>query len=259
MALLEVDRVSKNFAGLCALDRVSFELDQGQIKSVIGPNGAGKTTLLNVISRLLRPSGGRVLFDGKEISNEAPHRICKRGLARTFQLAQVFPHMTVLQNVMVGCHVWTKGGILGSGLGLPRNRAEERRVAVFSLDILSRFGLAGKSTMQAKYLSYGEQRLIQIGRALASRPVLLMLDEPAAGLNSFEKESLAAALLEIRRGGVTILLVEHDMGLVMDVSDQLIVLDAGRKIAEDVPDAIRTNQLVIDAYLGREVDRAVRD
>lgn len=259
MALLEADQVSKNFAGLCALDRVSFELERGQIKSVIGPNGAGKTTLLNVISRLLRPSGGRVLFGGKEISSEAPHRICKRGLARTFQLAQVFPHMTVLQNVMVGCHVWTHGGIFGCGLGMPRNRREERRMVEFSMDVLSRFGLASKSTIQAKYLSYGEQRLIQIGRALASRPVLLMLDEPAAGLNSFEKENLAATLLEIRRGGVTILLVEHDMGLVMDVSDQLIVLDAGRKIAEDVPDAIRTNELVIDAYLGREVDRAVRD
>jgi len=254
VALLEVHEVTKDFAGLRALDAVSLGVERGQIKSVIGPNGAGKSTLLNVVNGVLRASAGRIAFDGKDISGEPPHRICRLGLARTFQIVQVFPHMTVLQNIMVGCHVWTRGGILGSGLRLPHDRWEERQIAELSLAILFRFGLSEKRDLEARHLSYGEQRLVQIGRALASRPKLLMLDEPAAGLNSFEKEGLATKLLETRQDGVAILLVEHDMGVVMAVSDQIVVLDFGRKIAEGAPAEVRGNELVISAYLGEEVD-----
>lgn len=250
--LLEVIDLEKRFGGLTAINRVSFTVRSGQIKAVIGPNGAGKTTLFNVLSGVLAPGKGEIRFRGGDISGEKPHLIAARGMARTFQIIKVFGDMTVLENVMTGCYLRSKTGIPTAALHLPSVWREEREVAEKSLRLLEDVGLAGRAGEPAAALSLGQQRMLEIVRALATEPVLILLDEPVAGLSGPETRNLADLIGRVRDSGVTVLLVEHDMSLVMDISDQVLVLDYGRKIAEGTPREIQNNKKVIAAYLGEE-------
>ena len=253
MPILRVDSVSKSFGGLDALREVSFAVHQGQIKALIGPNGAGKTTLFNLVSGSYKPTGGRVLFSGTDITGKAPHRICRMGLGRTFQHSLVFDDMTLDENVAVGRYSRTKAGIISASLTLPRHRREEREAFKAAHEALRRVGLDGRAEEPADALPMGERHLLEIARALALEPRLLLLDEPAAGLNDEETERLADTVRKIRDEGVTVLLVEHDMTFVMDISDEVVVLDYGRKIAEGPPLMIQDNEEVIKAYLGEEL------
>ena len=253
MALLNIENVSKRFGGLDALRDVTFAVHQGQIKALIGPNGAGKTTLFNVASGSYRPTQGRVLFGGDDVTKRAQHRICRMGLGRTFQHSLVFDEMSVVENVAVGRYSRTKAGVISAALSLPLHRREERETLRASHEALRRVGLAHKADEPAENLPMGERHLLEIARALAAEPRLLLLDEPAAGLNEEETERLAEAVRKIRDEGVTVLLVEHDMAFVMDISDEVVVLDYGRKIAEGPPLMIQDNEEVIKAYLGEEL------
>lgn len=256
MALLELDRVKKSFGGLLAVNDVSFEVRQGQVKALIGPNGAGKTTIFNLLCGIEPLSGGRIRFDGRDISGKGSHIIAKLGIARTFQNLRLFGKMTVLQNVMVGRHCRSKSEVLATGLLLPSARREERDIADKAAELLSFVGLSHRANERAHDLPYGQQRLLELARALATEPKLLLLDEPAAGLNDAETEELASLIQKIREQGITTLLVEHDMGLVMDISDEIVVLDYGVKIAEGPPEVVSTDEQVIEAYLGRGVKSA---
>jgi branched-chain amino acid transport system ATP-binding protein len=251
--LLSIENVSKRFGGLDALREVSFAVHQGQIKALIGPNGAGKTTLFNIASGTYRPTEGRVLFSGVDVAKKASHHICRMGLGRTFQHSHVFDDMTVLENVAVGRYSRTKAGVFSSALGLPRHRREERETLKAAHEALRRVELDHRSAELADNLPMGERHLLEIARALAAEPRLLLLDEPAAGLNDEESARLAEMVRKIRDEGVTVLLVEHDMAFVMDISDEVVVLDYGRKIAEGPPLMIRDNEEVIKAYLGEEL------
>jgi len=253
MALLNIEGVSKRFGGLDALREVTFAVHQGQIKALIGPNGAGKTTLFNLASGSYRPTEGRVLFSDVDVTGHAPHRICRMGLGRTFQHSLVFDDMTVLENVAAGRYARTKAGILSGVLTLPLHRREERETMKSAHEALRRVGLGHRAGEAAENLPMGERHLLEIARALASEPRLLLLDEPAAGLNDEETERLADTVRRIRDEGVTVLLVEHDMAFVMDISDEVVVLDYGRKIAEGPPLMIQDNEEVIKAYLGEEL------
>ena len=253
MALLNIESVSKRFGGLDALRDVSFAVHEGQIKALIGPNGAGKTTLFNVASGSYRPSQGRVLFTGVDVTRRAQHTICRMGLGRTFQHSLVFDDMTVVENVAVGRYSRTKAGILSAALSLPLHRREERETLKAAHEALRRVGLDRHADEPAENLPMGERHLLEIARALASEPRLLLLDEPAAGLNEEETGRLAETVRKIRDEGVTVLLVEHDMTFVMDISDEVVVLDYGRKIAEGPPLMIQDNEEVIKAYLGEEL------
>lgn len=253
MPILRVDSVSKSFGGLDALRDVSFAVHQGQIKALIGPNGAGKTTLFNLVSGSYKPNRGRVLFAGADVTGKAPHRICRMGLGRTFQHSLVFDDMTLLENVAVGRYSRTKAGIISAALTLPRHRREEEETLKAAHEALRRVGLDDRAAEPADGLPMGERHLLEIARALASQPRLLLLDEPAAGLNDEETERLADTVRKIRDEGVTVLLVEHDMTFVMDISDEVVVLDYGRKIAEGPPLMIQENEEVIKAYLGEEL------
>ena len=253
MALLNIESVSKRFGGLDALRDVSFAVHEGQIKALIGPNGAGKTTLFNVASGSYRPTEGRVLFSGVDVTRRAQHTICRMGLGRTFQHSLVFDDMTVVENVAVGRYSRTKAGILSAALGLPLHRREERETMKAAHEALRRVGLDRRADEPAENLPMGERHLMEIARALASEPRLLLLDEPAAGLNEEETGRLAETVRKIRDEGVTVLLVEHDMTFVMDISDEVVVLDYGRKIAEGPPLMIQDNEEVIKAYLGEEL------
>jgi len=250
--LLEIAGIQRSFGGLQAVRDLDFSVRKGHIQALIGPNGAGKTTVLNLIAGSLRPEGGTVSFRGAGITGWKPHVIARLGIARTFQTTKLFPHMTVLENVQVGRHVRSRAGFLAGMLQLPWAWREERRVREDSLDILSKMGLEGLAETSAGNLSFGQQRLVEFARALAMEPSLLLLDEPAAGLNLHETEELARLIVKIRGWGVTILLVEHDMSLVMDISDSIVVLDHGSKIAEGKPAAIQRNPEVIRVYLGEE-------
>lgn len=254
MALLRVERLSKRFGGLEALREVTFSVHRGQIKALIGPNGAGKTTLFNLVSGYSRPSGGRVHFNGEDVTGRAPYRMCRMGLGRTFQHSLVFEDMSVLENVAVGRYSRTKAGLLAAALNLPLHRREERETVKAALEALHRVGLDHRAKEVAGNLPMGERHLLEIARALASEPQLLLLDEPAAGLNEAETSRLAEAVRRVRDEGVTILLVEHDMTFVMDISDEVVVLDYGRKIAEGPPYMIQENEEVINAYLGEELE-----
>ncbi len=254
MALLSVQGVSKRFGGLDALKDVTFAVYQDQIKAVIGPNGAGKTTLFNLVSGSYSPNEGKVLLDGVDVTGMAPHRICRLGVGRTFQQSLIFDGMSVLENVAVGRYSRTKAGILSAALALPLHRREERDTFKVAREALRRVGLERRADEPAQNLPMGERHLLEIARALAAGPKLLLLDEPAAGLNDEETGRLAETVRKIRDEGVTVLLVEHDMTFVMDISDEVVVLDYGRKIAEGPPLMIQDNEEVIKAYLGEELE-----
>jgi branched-chain amino acid transport system ATP-binding protein len=249
-AILETRDLCRSFGGLQAVRGVSFQVRPGVIHALIGPNGAGKTTLFNLIAGTLAPHGGEVLFGGRPITAWQPHAITALGIARTFQTTRLFPDMTVLENVMVGRHPRTRSGFLSGMLNLPGAWREDRRVEREARTILGDLGLGASAVETASSLPFGRQRLVEFARALATEPTLLLLDEPAAGLNIYETRELADLIVKIRGRGITCLVVEHDMSLVMDISDEVMVLDQGRKIAEGPPRAIQRNPEVIRIYLG---------
>ncbi len=250
--LLAVRRLDRSFGGLRALADVSFEVRPGAIKAIIGPNGAGKTTLLNLITRLDAPTAGEVWLDGVRIDRLGPHRIVELGVARTFQNLRLFGEMTVLENVMVGRHARTRAGMAAAVVRAASARTEERLIANRAWQLLDDVGLASHAHEIAGSLPFGQQRLLELARALATEPKLLLLDEPAAGLNPAEAAALGAMIRSMRAGGVTVVLVEHHMELVMDISDEILVLEFGQTLAEGRPDEIRSDPRVIQAYLGDE-------
>jgi branched-chain amino acid transport system ATP-binding protein len=248
--LLAVRGISKRFGGVQAVDGVSFDVPRGAIKAIIGPNGAGKTTLFNVISGFLPPDSGSILFDGTEVRGLKPHQIAGRGMTRTFQHTRLFPKMSVLENIMVGGHIHSRGEFLAGLLNLPYTWKEERKIREKSGEIMALLGISGLAEAEATSLPYGQQRIVELGRALACHPCILLLDEPAAGLNMSETAEMGKLIVKIRDMGITVLLVEHDMSIVMDISDEIVVLSSGQKIAEDTPLAIQKNGEVIRVYLG---------
>jgi len=258
MSLLEAEGIRRGFGGLLAVNNVAFRVERGHIKAVIGPNGAGKTTLFNLISGLLAPDAGAVRFDGRTITGLKPFQIARLGLSRTFQTPSLFLQMTVLDNVMAGRHCRTACGAWAAALRLPRQRREEQAIREASLERLRYVGLAETAALPVSSLPFGQRRMVELARALATDPQLLLLDEPASGLNTRETEDLAALICRIRDGGVTILLVEHDMSLVMDISDEILVLNHGTPIAEGPPAVVRNDPRVVAVYLGGEFERAAR-
>ncbi len=250
--LLKTVGLSKHFGGVRALDVLDMDVIPGAIQSVIGPNGAGKTTLFNVISGVLAASDGDVLFKGQSILGRSPDRIASLGLTRTFQNLQLFSEMTVLENVMVGMHLRSTGGFFASAMKLPWVLREEKRIRTRAHELLEFVGLEDNDNNIAGSLPFGRQRILELARSLATEPTLLMLDEPAAGLNSRETQDLADLIGRIRELDITVLLVEHDMDLVMEISDRVTVIDQGKKIAEGDPEEVRNDERVLKAYLGEE-------
>ncbi len=252
MPLLEVNGVSKRFGGVDAVRDVSFRVEQGTIKAVIGPNGAGKTTLFNLISGFSTPDRGHIRLGGDGIHGRPPHAIAARGLSRTFQHIRLFSQMTALENVMVGRYLRSRSGFLSGMLDLPWTWREDAEVRERARELMDFLGIAALSDVEATRLAYGQQRAVELARALASDPRIVLLDEPAAGLNMRETRDLAALVTRIRARGVTVLLVEHDMSLVMGISDEVLVLSYGQKIADADPRSVQRDPEVVRVYLGDE-------
>ncbi len=248
--MLRLQGITKVFGGLIALEEVSFSVEDGTITGIIGPNGAGKTTLFNIVSGIYPQNSGNVYLGGKNISRFAPEKLARLGLVRTFQNVELFGQMTVLENVMVGLHTKSKSGILSCAFKLPGHIREEKYIRERGLQWLEFTGMVDSAEVTAGNLPFGKGRLLEIARALALEPRMILMDEPAAGLNSRETIGLAALIRRIRESGVTVVLVEHDMDLVMDVCDAVVVLNLGRKLAEGTPREIQENTAVIAAYLG---------
>jgi branched-chain amino acid transport system ATP-binding protein len=250
MALLSVRDETMLFGGLFANQSISFDVEEGELLAVIGPNGAGKTTLFNVISGVFPPTSGSIHFDSEDITGAPPHRVASTGLIRTYQLVQLFKHLTAAENVEIGSHRVTRGGVFSALFRPDWMRRQEKSVSEGAHELLRIVGLENQAETLADKLPYGRQRLLEIARALAARPRLLLLDEPAAGLNTYETEALAEVITRIHRTGTTIILIEHDMSLVMKIAQRIVVLDFGKKIAEGTPEAIKAHPDVIAAYLG---------
>ena len=258
--ILDVRGLTKNFGGIKAIDNVDLDILPGEIVALIGPNGAGKTTFFNCLTGIYTPSDGELILqhpktrERTRLNGMKPNKITEKGMARTFQNIRLFPTMSVLENVMIGRHCRTRSLILGAIFRNPATRREEEEIVDMSYDILKKVGLHKLVNEEARNLSYGAQRRLEIGRALATEPLLLLLDEPAAGMNPKETEALVTLIREICQEGHSILLIEHDMKLVMSLSDRIFVMDYGKKIAQGTPEEVRSNPAVIKAYLGEDVD-----
>jgi len=251
MSLLSVEEIIKEYDGVRALNRVSLKVDQERIKGLIGPNGAGKSTLFHLISGMEKPNSGKIYFKGKNITAMESHERAVLGIGRTFQTLQIWGNMTVVENVMAGMDRRLKGGLFSCGLWLPRVRRSEEEALREAKEILDSVGLLGKWESIASELPYGKQKLLELGRALAMKPDLLLLDEPASGLTLTEIDQLSQLILKVRQGGVTIFIVEHHMGMVMEIADEIVVLHNGERIAEGTPDFVRKDPQVVEAYLTR--------
>ncbi|MCM3116990.1 ABC transporter ATP-binding protein [Neobacillus sp. MER 74] len=250
--VLEIKNISKNFGGISALTDVTFSIHEGEIYGLIGPNGAGKTTMFNVITNMFPPSSGEISFIGESITGLKPYKITDKGICRTFQNIRLFSQMTALENVLVGGHSRSKSGVLSGVFQTKSQRLEEERLHQTAKELLELVGLSPYKDVDAENLAYGQQRRLEIARALASHPKLLLLDEPAAGMNETETEELFDLIKKVQQRGITVLLIEHDMPLVMKLCDRITVLNFGKKLAEGTPEEIQNNQAVIEAYLGKE-------
>ncbi len=256
--LLQVDGLTRRFGGLLAVDKVGFGVAPGEVVALIGPNGAGKSTIVNLLSGVLKPSAGTISLGGRALSGLAPHAVARAGLVRTFQNGRLMPRLSVLENVLLGADAGCGYGFLDSVLRTPRLHRREAELRTRAESMLARFGLSAALDREVRTLAYGQQRMLELARALMQDPRVLLLDEPAAGLNSAEAEALGRRVLALRDEGLGVLLIEHNMGLVMRLADRIVVVDFGVRIAEGTPAEIRANPRVIEAYLGRKAAHAGR-